>query len=402
MKILLLTQWFDPEPTFKGLAFAKALKAQGHEVQVLTGFPNYPGGKIYEGYQLKFFQKEIIDDIPVLRVLLYPSHDSSALKRIFNYVSFAFMAMLFGIFATKKADVIYAYHPPLTTGIAAVFIKLFRRTPVVYDIQDLWPDTLKATGMLTNDRILRVVDNVCRFVYQFVDHIVVLSPGFKQRLLNKGVPENKISIIYNWCNEKELANADPSSEIPLLKHNFNIVFAGNMGKAQALETILAVAQQMQEYEDIHFVFVGAGTETEQLKQKALHEGLNNTTFIPRVPMSQVGNILNQAQCLLVHLKKDSLFEITVPSKTQAYMAIGKPIIMAVSGDAAELVKQAKCGETAISEDVSSIKQAILAIYTKSPSEQQLLGNNGKDFYFKALSLQEGVKKFITVFEKVIK
>ena len=154
MRILLLTQWFDPEPTFKGLAFAQELKKQGHEVQVLTGFPNYPGGKIYDGYKLKLYQREVVEGISILRVALYPSHDSSVLRRIFNYISFAFMAMFFGIFTIKKIDVIYAYHPPLTVGIAAICIKFFRRIPIVYDIQDMWPDTLKATGMLNNDNIL--------------------------------------------------------------------------------------------------------------------------------------------------------------------------------------------------------------------------------------------------------
>lgn len=400
MKILLLTQWFDPEPTIKGLAFAKELKAQGHEVQVLTGFPNYPGGKVYEGYKIKLFQKEVIDGINVLRVPLYPSHDSSAIRRIFNYVSFAFMAMLFGIFFTKKADVIYAYHPPLTTGIAAVFIKLFRRTPVVYDIQDLWPDTLKATGMLTNDRILKIVDYVCLFVYKFVDHIVVLSPGFKQRLLNKSVPENKVSIIYNWCNEAELSNKDPNSTVQLDKQKFNIVFAGNMGKAQMLDTIFEVASNMKNYTDIQFVFVGAGTETERLKQRKINENLENITFIPRVPMSQVGNILEQASALLVHLKQDKLFEITVPSKTQAYMAIGRPIIMGVPGDAADLVVKAQCGEIAISENAADIEKAILNIYQLPKEQQENLGKNGKAFYFKELSLNKGVEKFISIFKNI--
>ncbi|MGC6359476.1 glycosyltransferase family 4 protein [Bisgaard Taxon 45] len=404
MKILLLTQWFEPEPAIKGLAFAKELKAQGHDVQVLTGFPNYPGGKLYEGYRIKCFQKEMIDGIPVLRVPLYPSHDSSALKRILNYVSFAFMAMLFGIFATKKCDVIYAYHPPLTTGIAAVFIKFFRRTPVVYDIQDLWPDTLKATGMLTNDRILSIVDLVCRFVYQFVDHIVVLSPGFKARLVSKSVPEQKITVIYNWCNDNALSTTQPSSnpQINLAKHKFNIVFAGNMGKAQALDTILDVALKMSRYEDIHFVFVGSGTETERLKERKTHDGLNNVSFIPRVPMSEVGNILKQADVLLVHLKQDKLFEITVPSKIQAYMAIGKPIVVAVPGDAANLVMSAKCGETAISENSESIEHAILTIYNLSQSERETLGNNGKAFYFNELSLKKGTEKFIALFKNLMR
>ena len=402
MKILLLTQWFDPEPTFKGLAFAKELKRQGHEVQVLTGFPNYPGGKIYDGYKLKLCQREEIEGISILRVALYPNHDSSALKRIFNYISFAFMAILFGIFATKKADVIYAYHPPLTVGIAAIFIKFFRRTPIVYDIQDMWPDTLKATGMLNNNKILNVIGSVCKLVYRSVDHIVVLCPGFKKMLIERTVPEHKISIIYNWCDEQGLTQAQPAKVEyqQLMQNRFNIVFAGNMGKAQALDTILEVAKKVQNIQDIQFVFVGGGTETERLKQRLTTENISNTVFIPRMPMAEVGGILKLSNLLLVHLKKDPLFEITVPSKTQAYMAMGKPVLMAVAGDAADLIQRAECGCVATSEDVESIQQAILRIYHLSASEQLQMGLNARNYYLQKLSLEIGVRQFVEVFEKV--
>lgn len=402
MKILLLTQWFDPEPTFKGLAFARELQRQGHQVQVLTGFPNYPGGKIYDGYKLKLYQREQIDGISVLRVALFPDHGSSALKRILNYISFAFMALLFGIFATKKADVIYAYHPPLTVGLAAIFIKLFRRIPIVYDIQDMWPDTLKATGMLNNNKILNLIGLVCKLVYRFVDHIVVLCPGFKKLLSERGVPEEKISIIYNWCDEQGLTQAQPAKieYQQLMQNKFNIVFAGNMGKAQALDSILDVAKKVQDIQDIQFVFVGGGTETERLKQRLITENISNTVFIPRMPMAEVGGVLELSNLLLVHLKKDPLFEITVPSKTQAYMAMGKPILMAVAGDAAELVQKAECGCIAISEDVESIQQAILEIYQLPASEQQKMGINARNFYIQELSLESGVKQFVSIFEKV--
>lgn len=402
MKILLLTQWFDPEPTFKGLAFAKELKRQGHEVQVLTGFPNYPGGKIYDGYKLKLCQREEIEGISILRVPLYPNHDSSALKRIFNYISFAFMAILFGIFATKKADVIYAYHPPLTVGIAAIFIKFFRRTPIVYDIQDMWPDTLKATGMLNNNKILNVIGSVCKLVYRSVDHIVVLCPGFKKMLIERTVSEHKISIIYNWCDEQGLTQAQPAKVEyqQLMQNRFNIVFAGNMGKAQALDTILDVAKKIQNIQDLQFVFVGGGTETERLKQRLTTENISNTVFIPRMPMAEVGGILKLSNLLLVHLKKDPLFEITVPSKTQAYMAMGKPVLMAVAGDAADLIQRAECGCVATSEDVESIQQAILRIYHLSASEQLQMGLNARNYYLQKLSLEIGVRQFVEVFEKV--
>ncbi|MNE41437.1 putative glycosyl transferase [compost metagenome] len=156
-RVLLLTQWFDPEPTFKGLVFARELVAQGFEVEVVTGFPNYPGGKLYPGYRIKLIQREVIDGVTVTRLPLYPSHGQSGIGRVLNYISFAASSLLYGLFGAKKPDVIYAYHPPLTVGIAAAFIRLLRRVPVVYDIQDMWPDTLRATGMFSNEKALRIV-----------------------------------------------------------------------------------------------------------------------------------------------------------------------------------------------------------------------------------------------------
>lgn len=402
MKILLLTQWFDPEPTLKGLVFAKELQRQGYEVQVLTGFPNYPTGKIYPGYKLKFKQTEFIDGIEVTRVALYPSHDSSVLKRIFNYISFAFMAALIGIFSTKKADVIYAYHPPLTVGVAAIFIKLFRRTPIIYDIQDMWPDTLKATGMLNNDRLLNFISIICQQVYKYVDHIVVLSPGFKKLLINRKVPENKISVIYNWCDEEALESKTILKDEydQLLSDKFNLVFAGNLGKAQSLDTLINVAQNLRHNPRIQLVFVGDGTERYLLIAKVDELNLDNVVFIPRVPMSEVGGILKKADVLIVHLKDDKLFEITIPSKTQAYMAIGKPILMAVKGDALDIIKEAKAGAIAQPDDIESILEAINYLYNSSSSALIQMGENSRKYYMEEMSLEKSCKKFIEVFEMV--
>ena len=152
-----MTQWFNPEPTFKGLLFAKELVSRGFEVEVITGFPNYPGGYLYDGYKLKVVQKEIVDGVFITRLPLYPSHDKSKLGRIANYLSFALSSLIYGLFFAKRANVIYAYHPPLTVGISAIVIKLFRRIPVILDSQDMWPDTLKATGMISNTYLLSFI-----------------------------------------------------------------------------------------------------------------------------------------------------------------------------------------------------------------------------------------------------
>src|ERR1035437_193604 len=180
MRVLLLTQWFEPEPTLKGLVLARALRDRGCEVEVVTGFPNYPGGNLYPGYKGRLIQRETIDGFPVTRLPLYPSHDNSAMHRIMNYVSFAASAALFLVTRRRTVDIVYAYHPPLTVGLAAALLKKIRGVPFVYDIQDIWPDSLSSSGMLTDSRVLSIVERACQWVYAAADRIVVLSPGFER------------------------------------------------------------------------------------------------------------------------------------------------------------------------------------------------------------------------------
>lgn len=405
MRILMLTQWFDPEPTFKGLAFAKELVRLGHEVEVLTGFPNYPGGKLYDGYKVRLLQRENIEGISVLRVPLYPSHDGSALKRIANYISFALSAAFLGALLVKPADIMYVYHPPATVGFAASIISLVRRIPFVYDIQDLWPDTLAATGMLNNLGILRLVDSGCRFIYRKTAKIVVLSPGFKEMLVTRGVPAKKIEVIYNWCDEENIQRVKTTTGLDEklgLAGRFNIVFAGTMGKAQALDAVLDAAKIIGiSQPKVQFVFVGGGIEVERLKKKKEDMGLSNVLYLPRMSMQEIGSVLTLADVLLVHLRDDPLFKITIPSKIQAYMAAGRPILMAIQGDAANLVEKSKAGLACLPEDAPSIAAAIERFCSMSRQELDEMGERGRKFYETELSLAVGVIKFESLFKSIV-
>ena len=401
-RVLLLTQWFDPEPTFKGQVFARELLRQGFEVEVLTGFPNYPGGKVYPGYAIKLLQRELVDGVQITRVPLYPSHDQSAIKRVLNYVSFAVTTLIYGLFVAKRADVIYTYQPPLTVGISAALIRMARRIPVVLDIQDMWPDTLRATGMISNPKTLDRVDAVCKWVYRHVDRLVVLSPGFKHLLIDRGVPASKIDVIYNWADEESLAT--PVGNLPHAfpgPDRFRIVFAGNMGKAQALGAILDAAALLQaRASSICFVMIGGGVELVQLQTKAAKLKLNNVVFLPPVPMSEIGTLLQAGDALLVHLRKDPLFKITIPSKTQAYMTVGKPVLMAVEGDASDLVKQAGAGVVAESENAKSLAAAAQALQKLSLSERQAMGDRAQSYYRNHLALAVGVAKFAKILDEL--
>lgn len=396
LRILLITQWFDPEPTFKGLLFAEELKAQGHDVRVLTGFPNYPGGKIYDDYRVKVFQRDIVHGINVLRVPLYPSHNGSGVARALNYVSFAISASI-GVILTQRPDVAYVYHPPATVGLPAIILKALKGVPYVYDVQDLWPDTLAATGMINSPRILAFVGVMMKRVYNGASCIVVLSNGFREALIKRSIPESRIEVVPNWADEKQIDVSTQSSDNRRDSDDkFTITFAGNMGKAQALDCVLEAAAILSSEPKLRFLLIGGGLELERLKRLAELKGLENVTFMPRVPISEIGQVLTRSQALLVHLRDDPLFEITIPSKTQAYLMAGKPILMGVRGDAANIIRAAKAGICFEPENPNQLADAVLEMMRLSEDERQQMGAAGKRYYHEQLSLSVGTRAFARI------
>ncbi len=400
-KIALLTQWFDPEPTFKGLLFAKGLLKEGFEVTVITGYPNYPSGNLYPGYKIKLFKKEIIHGVNVIRLPLYPSHSRSIVGRIFNYLSFGFSSIIYTIFFMPKVDVLYGYHPPLTIGIALSFMSIFRKIPIVYDIQDIWPDSLKATGMFSSNIGLSLIDRLCNWVYSNANIITVLSPGFKEKLINKGVEENKIHIIYNWCNEELIIKkryVKPES-FKTIEQKI-ILFAGNLGPAQSLKKII-LAFKSVETKFFHLVIIGTGIEQKNLKDLKNRESLSNVTFLPPVSMKEIGDYLNYADLLLVHLKNDPLFEITIPSKIQAYLAIGKPLLVGVRGDTTKLIKKSNSGITFEPDSTKDFLRALREYKNLNKKTINKLSYNSKLFYKNNMAFNIGVKKFSKLFNDLL-
>lgn len=395
MRILFLTQWFQPEPDFKGLPFAKALKDKGHEVEVLTGFPNYPGGKVYSGYRVQLYQQEIMDGVEVHRVPLYPSHNKSAICRIVNYLSFAFSAFLMGPWLFRKPDVIYVYNL-VTLGLPAFFLRLLYGSKVIIDVQDLWPESVAGSGMLGNKFILRILNAYCNWVYRKADCLVVLSPGFKTYLMSRGVPSGKIKIIYNWCDENGIRNQSPVDKRSDSKTSgkFTILYAGAMGEVQGIETILQCADICKErIPDVQFVLIGDGPDRQRLEQLAGAMNLDNVAFLPPRPISAMNEIYEMADVLIAHLKDLPLFRITIPSKTQAYLYMGKPLIMAVHGDAATLVEQAGAGVVCEPQNPQAMAAAIQSLRAATVVKRQKIGEAGHDYYMQNLSFEKGLSSF---------
>jgi glycosyltransferase involved in cell wall biosynthesis len=404
MRILLLSQFFEPEPTLKGLQFAKALQGYGHSVEVLTGFPNYPGGRVYDGYRVRLWQRAEMDGVPVVRTALYPSHDRSSLRRVANYASFAFSASTVGAALTGRPDVVYAYHPPATVGLPAVLCKWCKGAKLVYDIQDLWPDTVGVTGMVGGSLPLRAIGAWCRFVYRTADRLVVLSPGFRERLVQRGVPRKKVELIYNWSNEGAVQRCERDAALATslgFEGKLNVVFAGTMGAAQDIGTVLAAARLLGDsHPGVQFVFVGGGTEAASMKAEAERSELKNVRFLPHRPVGQMGPLFALADVLLVHLKDDPLFRITIPSKTQVYMAMGKPILMGVAGDAADLVARAGAGLLCQPGSAAALAEGVRRFVEMGADGRAAMGAAGYEFYQRELSMAAGVRRFVDVFERV--
>jgi colanic acid biosynthesis glycosyl transferase WcaI len=380
MRVLLLSQWYTPEPDIKVHLLAKGLAARGHQVTVITGFPNYPQGRVYPGYRQRFWQWEKSNAVRVLRLPLYPSHDRSSVRRSLNYLSFAASASLFGPVLCGPADVMWVYHPPLTVGIPAWWIGVLRRVPFVYEIQDMWPETLIVSEMMADSVVIGWLRKLALFVYRRAAAITVISPGFKRNLVGKGVPRDKIYVTPNWADE-EIYRPLPRDEALAAEHGlagrFNVVYGGNIGAAQGLHNVIEAASLLLDIPEVQFVFIGDGVDQEPLQQMVRERGLDNVRFLGRRPAREMPSFFSLADALLVHLKRAPLFEITIPSKTLAYLACGRPILGVVAGDPADVIRKAGAGIISPQEGPAALAQTVRSLYAIPPAEREAMGRAGR-------------------------
>lgn len=406
MRILLLTQLFQPEPNhLKGLTFAKALIRKGYEVEVLTGFPNYPGGKLYPGYKIRLYQKETIEGVPITRVAMYPSHNKSGFRRFLCYVSFALAASVLGLFILRRPDLIHVYQGPATLTLPAIVMRAFWKTPFVLDVQDIWPESVTDSGMLGFKFLEPLLNWYCHFNHKCADKIIVLSNGYKNLLVTRKVAPEKIEVIYNWCDETQILNKpidEGQPKIRGLAGHFNVVYAGTMGTIQALDSVVQAAALLQDDNpNVQFVFIGGGVDVENLKKLAANKNLDNVLFVPKQPIEKIKPLLDSADVLLIHLKATPLGEIGIPQKTQAYMAAGKPILMALKGEAADLVTQADSGIVCTPGAPQDIALSVKRLLALTPTARRKMGDNGLKFYKDVMSFKHGLVKMQAIFKEAV-
>jgi colanic acid biosynthesis glycosyl transferase WcaI len=400
MRILLITQLFDPENAIKGLSFAKSLVSLGHEVEVVTTFPSYPGGKIFTGYKMQWKQVEYIDGVRIVRVASYISHGHTALKRFASYTSFSLAALLYSLVGAKRADIVYSYYPPMVGGIVGVLISKLKRSALIYDVQDLWPEALVAAGISEKSTGFKIIEKIMNWIYHRSSAIIVLSNGYKQALINKGIPAEKIHRVYNWCDESRMKVAETSNLFSNnAKSSFDILYAGNMGAAQALHFVIQAAEKLQQMgrQDIRFVFLGNGIELENLKKQASSLKLTNVIFKGHVAPELVSAELQAADALLVHLASNPVFDITVPSKTQAYLAAGKPILMAVAGESAKIIKLANAGIVSLPCNPADIAAGAISMAEASAEQLFAFATSARKYYLNNMSQMNGVEQISRIF-----
>src|SRR5262249_27160119 len=319
------SQWYPPEPQSVVSDLAETLASEGHDVTVLTGFPNFPSGRLHPGYSLRFVRRETWNGVPLVRVPLLPYHGRSPLLRFLNLASFCGAAILIGPWFVPRPDLIHAVQPPTTCFPAWVLSRLWR-APFTCEVQDLWPDTLRATGMVSATRALRLVERYCRWAYRKAAAIRVISEGIRNALLDRGGPESKVHVLPDWGDTRRLQPLDPSAATPAwdtARPAFRIVYAGNMGLAQGLGNLLEAAARMPRDVNVRFVLIGDGVEAAALRADASRRQLSNVEFVPFRQPEEMPAILAAADSVLLHLKRDPLFSVTIPHKLLTYLAVGR-------------------------------------------------------------------------------
>ncbi|MBY4731310.1 glycosyltransferase family 4 protein [Cupriavidus pauculus] len=381
MRVLVVSQHYWPE-SFRINDVVASLQEADCEVTVLSGQPNYPRGEVFDGYKaLAWGVEKHPLGYEIYRVPLMPRGRGRALGLIGNYLSFMFGAASFGawMLRRKRFDVVFVYGvSPILQVFPAIVLRTVCRAALVTWVQDLWPQSLEVTGFVKNRRVLALVERVVRWLYRSNDLLLAQSEAFVPTIqrLSGGT-----GVVYH-PNPGEKAGVDEASAKPpvVLKPAFNVVFAGNLGTVQALETILDAAEKLQPDDAVHFTLVGDGSRRSWVEEEIKRRALRNVSLPGSFASNQMPMIFAQADALLVSLVRSPIMEQTVPSKVQAYLAAGKPLIAAMDGEGARVVREARAGLACPAEDSNALVEAVTALKSAPASELQAMGQAGRNYY----------------------
>lgn len=382
MRVLVVSQYFWPE-AFRINDVVRSLKERGISVDVLTGKPNYPEGKIFPGYRSLGIQTEQYFGAILFRVPIFLRGARSGWRLLLNYLSFVVSGLILAplLLRTRQYDAIFVYAPsPILQAIPALFLGWIKKCPVVVWVQDLWPESLAATGYVGNRGVLSCVEQLVRYIYRHTDLLLVQSKGFISHVcaLAEGTPVAYYpnSVDSTFCDVLDV----PLPAITALDEGFSVVFAGNVGVGQAVEVILEAATFLKDISAIKFVVIGHGSRWGWMCEQANIRGLTNLHLPGRYPIETMPGLMQKASALLVSLADQPIFAATVPNKVQAYMAAGRPILACLNGEGARLVVEAGAGLAVPAEDARSLAAAVLRLYEMPLEERLAMGANGRKYF----------------------
>jgi colanic acid biosynthesis glycosyl transferase WcaI len=408
VKILYVSQYFPPEmgaPAVRAAELSRHWVRMGHDVTVLTGFPNHPTGVVPEEWRSRFRRlqhTETVDGVRVVRTWLWPLPNRKAHERILNYTTFCGSAALRGL-ALARPDVVIATSPQLLCALSGWWLAWWRRVPFVFEIRDLWPESLAAVGASSEGKLLhRVLGGIAGFLYRRADRLVVVTPAFEDHLIQHwNVPPAKISVVENGVETDLFCPKPAAPELRKqlkLEDRFIICYIGTMGNAHGLETLVAAAEELQtKLPCAMFLLIGEGAEKERMVKLAAGRGLNNIQFFAQQPRERIPVYVSAADVCLVMLRKNDLFKTVIPTKLLEYMACERPVIVAVDGHARQIIEEAGAGVFVEPGNSRALVKAILHM-VKEPERRQEMGASGRQFILNKFSREETARDYIRVLE----
>lgn len=382
MRILVISQYFWPE-NFRLNDLCVELTDRGHQVEVLTGIPNYPNGIFYKGYSIFKNRNEKWHNINIHRVFVIPRGRNSRILLVLNYLSFVFSSCIKLLFLKGNYDKIIVYQlSPATVGFPAILAKKLFSAPLFFYIQDLWPESIKDAGGIDSNSIIKSIDFLMNMFYKISDSLIVQSPAFTEYLVSKGVNRNKITYISNTVEPFYKPEVRISKYIEKLPSGFNILFAGNIGKAQDLYTIVDAARILYKKKlKINWIFLGDGRDKENVIEYVKELGISEVFhFLGSFPTQEMPFYFACADVLLVSLKRSTIFSLTIPSKLQSYFACKKPILGNIDGISFDIINNYHCGYASNSADSVALSMNAEKLYYSSRSDLENFGNNAFEYF----------------------
>lgn len=382
MRILVVSQYFWPE-NFRVNDLVKEWMQRGHQVTVLTGIPNYPAGKVFAAYRDQPSAFATYEGAEVVRVPMLP-RGTGGLRLMLNYLSFVLGGGVFGPWRLrgKPADVIFVFEPsPVTVGLPAVWLGKIKNAPVVFWALDLWPETLAAIGLVRSPRVLRWVGHLVRYIYNRCTLVLGQSRGFLGSIARYCEDRAKIRYFPSWAEDVFMDDSvKPAPEVPEWTDGFTVVFAGNIGEAQDMPAVLDAAERLKGDTRIRWVIVGDGRKSDWLQAEIVRRGLDKQVLLPgRYPVERMPSFYAHADALLVSLKRDPVFSMTIPGKVQSYLMAGIPLLGMLDGEGAAVIRDAHAGLTCEAGDGAGLGQAVLALASMPTAKRQQMGLNGREY-----------------------